>query len=91
MRHEVFTNMKTTQKERVINKILKDGFITRNECLRNYISRLGAIIQDLENEGWVFEAKFKEKDYVYTLVSAPLKKKVYTLPTGKQIITYAKN
>ena len=33
-----------TQKQFVIEQLREKGSVTRNECLRNYISRLGAII-----------------------------------------------
>jgi hypothetical protein len=79
--------LKQTQKNRIINKLLKDGFITRNECLRNYISRLGAIISFLQDEGWKFEAFYDKNDYKYKLLFCPLKKSVYTID-GKQIVTY---
>ena len=81
-------HMKETQKQRVIKKLLKDGFITRNECLRVYISRLSAIIQVLEQEGWEFEAKDDNGDYVYKFTKCPLTKQVYKLPDGKEITTY---
>ena len=82
--------MKNTQKNRTINKLLRDGYVTRNEDLRVFISRLGAIIWELEQEGWEFETKRNGTDYMYTVIKCPLTKQVYTLPTGKQIITYAK-
>ena len=60
-----------TQKDRVVKRLLERGFITRNECLENYISRLSAIILDLKKEGWDFEAKRIKKnngeDYQYTI------------------------
>ena len=40
-----------TQKQWVLNRLETNGYITRNECLRNYISRLGAIIADLKKDG----------------------------------------
>lgn len=79
---------KQTQRQRVISKLLKDGFITRNECLRVYISRLSAIIQVLEVEGWEFEAKDKEGDYIYKITKCPLTKQVYKLPNGEEVTTY---
>lgn len=79
---------KPTQKQRVINKLVRDGFITRNECLKVYISRLSAIIQILEQEGWEFEARDKEKDYIYKVLKCPLKKQVYKLPNGDEITNY---
>lgn len=68
-----------TQKEWVAGQLAATGTITRNECLRNYISRLGAIIADLKKEGWEFEAHYKDvktpfgigKDYVYRVTYIP--------------------
>mgnify|MGYP007100050675 CR=1 FL=1 len=56
-----------SQIERVKGKILRDGFITRNECLRNYISRLSAIIYTLEKQGMKFITEEKGGDYIYKL------------------------
>ena len=65
---------KQSQKEFVKNELKLHGFITRNKCLRNYISRLSAIIFTLRDEGFEFETKFvenknaynsTEKDFVY--------------------------
>lgn len=66
-----------TQKQWVLNRLLENGYITRNECLRNYISRLGAIIADLKADGYDFDAGYIEvqtpfglgKDYKYSLKS----------------------
>ena len=82
---------KLSQKEIVINQLLKNGRISRNWCLQNYISRLSAIIQNLEEEGWQFTTGFIEKNYVYTILKCPLKKVVFTLPDGKEIISYEKH
>ena len=49
------TTGKHSQKEFVINELKLHGFITRNKCLRNYISRLSAIIFVLRDEGFEFE------------------------------------
>jgi hypothetical protein len=61
-----------TQISWVKKQIEEQGFISRNQCLRNYISRLGAIIADLKAEGYQFEAGYEKtehgKDYVYTFV-----------------------
>ena len=59
--------MKKTQIERVKFKLRRDGFITRNEALSVYISRLGAIICSLKKIGWDFETQEKGGDYVYIL------------------------
>lgn len=83
---------KDTQINRIINKLNKDGFITRNECLRNYISRLGAHIATLKKAGWDFEAgSYKQgHDYIYRVRKSPFKKVIYKV--GERTIeTYAKN
>lgn len=66
-----------TQLEWVKQKLHSDHYITRNECLRVYISRLGAIIHQLKEEGYEFETQYNEyeawgkvrKDYCYKLKS----------------------
>jgi len=65
---------KLTQKQWVLSRLKENGYITRNECLRNYISRLGAIIADLKKDGYEFETGYIEvktpfgmgKDYKYS-------------------------
>lgn len=62
---------KITQKTWVKAQLAKHGKITRNQCLARYISRLGAIIADLKDEGYRFEAYYQKTkrgtDYVYKL------------------------
>ncbi len=74
--------MRKTQKDFVIENLLKNGAISRNFCLRNYITRLGAIIKELEYEGWSFlkyygkTKGFKKenwKNYYYEVVGKPNK------------------
>lgn len=69
--------MKRTQKEWVVEKLREDGFVSRNACLKNYVSRLSAIIAVLEAEGFAFDAKFVDgergRDYIYRVVSTPQK------------------
>lgn len=68
-----------TQKSWVAVELATTGTITRNQCLRNYISRLGAIIADLKKDGWEFEAHYievntpfgKGKDYQYRATYIP--------------------
>lgn len=57
--------MKKTQKEIVVGILLTKGGISRNTCLKMYITRLGAIIKDLEYEGYVFD-KFYGKEKGFT-------------------------
>lgn len=65
--------MSKTQLERVRGKLKERGFITRNQCLTTVpaITRLSAIIQNLEEEGFVFTTKHERGDYVYKVVSYP--------------------
>ena len=71
---------KITQKQWVINQILKNGHITRNECLKVYITRLSSIINKLEKVGFKFDADYfkvetifgnNAKDYKYTCTYIP--------------------
>ena len=85
--------MKKSQRERIIDRLLKFGFVTRNQCLSQYpaITRLGAIVCSLNAEGWELEGKNiinkGTKDYIYTVKNKPYKKVVYRLPNGEEIIT----
>jgi hypothetical protein len=56
-----------TQIDFIMDKLKQDGEISRNYCLRNYISRLGARINDLKKIGFEFETENRDGDYVYKL------------------------
>jgi hypothetical protein len=62
-----------SQNDRVKAKLDRDGFVTRNECLSQFpaITRLGARICDLQEEGWTFKTENTGRDYIYRLVSRP--------------------
>lgn len=62
-----------SQLERIKIKLDRDGYVTRNECLSQFpaITRLGARIDDLEKEGYVFKTENTGRDYIYHLVSKP--------------------
>jgi galactose mutarotase-like enzyme len=60
-----------SQKSKVLKIMRETGEISRNECLRMYISRLGAIICDLKKDGMNIEAEWKDGDYVYKLLDKP--------------------
>lgn len=84
--------MKQSQSEWVVKQLLDKGKISRNFALKNYISRLGAIIQDLEENGWEFNAHYipsdnKGRNYVYEVIKCPLKKRTYQV-NGKEIVKY---
>lgn len=76
--------MKKSQEQWVIEQLKLNGYISRNLCLQERITRLGAICCNLKKEGWDFEAKYvKEnggKNYYYYVLKTPLKKIVYTIP-----------
>ena len=86
--------LKKSQRERVISKLLKTGFVTRNECLSQFpaITRLSAIIQVLEENGFEFETKDTGNDWKYTMITCPYKKEQFINPITKETITrYEKN
>lgn len=56
---------KQSQKDFVKAELIKNGFISRNKCLKNYISRLSAYILILKKEGFVFAAKRVESTTKY--------------------------
>jgi len=68
---------KKSQKSRVLKRAIERDFVTRNECLDmpygDKITRLGAIIFDLKQEGWIFETEDNGKDCIYWLKNKPPK------------------
>lgn len=60
-----------SQKEFVLKTLKEKGFITRNECLQRYISRLGAHICMLIKEGHDIKGEYIKTeygtDYIYRL------------------------
>ncbi len=61
------SNMKKTQYNVVLRHLIKYGYVTRNWCLRRYISRLSGIIYVLKKQGYRFEISRKGGDYKYIL------------------------
>lgn len=61
-----------TQNDWVVSQLEKKGVVSRNEALRQYITRLGAYICDLKHAGWKIKGHYvkteKGKDYEYYLV-----------------------
>ena len=49
--------MKESQIQFVEQTLRTDGVITRNQCLKEYITRLSAIIFKLNNSGYVIETR----------------------------------
>ena len=66
---------KVTQRKWIVARLKECGEISRNECLRNYISRLGAHVLSLKSSGWNIVGGYRvvrndggnvvSKDYVY--------------------------
>lgn len=81
---------KKSQKKVIIDELLKNGIVKRNWCLQNYITRLSHYANLLEQEGWVFEARYSKdhKDYGYIVKHAPFKKSIYKVG-GREIVTYS--
>lgn len=51
------------QKKLVMEQMrLHSGFVSRNWALRNYISRLSAIILELKKEGWEISSDYVEEN-----------------------------
>lgn len=76
-----------TQTNIVKRKLADDGVVTRNWALKNYISRLGAIINKLRGEGWeIEEGEYVTtgygKDYQYKLIKGNIKKVYYKNEQG---------
>ena len=70
-------NSQRTQQAWVKSQLRLNGQISRNEALRNFISRLGAIILTLKKEGWDFESGYDgHRNYVYKVKSAPVVRKI---------------
>lgn len=63
--------MKQTQTQIVREQLLKDGSVSRNWALSLRITRLAAIIQNLQEEGFLIEGRKDGGDWRYTLHDAP--------------------
>mgnify|MGYP006921433586 CR=1 FL=1 len=79
-----------TQESQIIEQLNAQGLVSRNWALRNYITRLGAIICNLNKKGWVIEGKYYEyshgKDFVYTVIKKPYNmEKIINKPVQPQM------
>jgi 23S rRNA U2552 (ribose-2'-O)-methylase RlmE/FtsJ len=59
--------MKTSQKLWIKTQLEEKGMVSRNQCLRRYISRAAARLQELREEGMNIVGKKVKEDYVYYL------------------------
>lgn len=74
--------------EQFVKQILREkGQINRNLCLSLFITRLGAIINRLNREGWNITGSYTEdhRDYVYKVVKSPVIRKVEIID-GRPVI-----
>lgn len=80
-----------TQESIVVKQLMETGKVSRNWCLRNYISRLGAIICNLNKDGWEIVGEYVKtehgKDFVYTAVNSPFERVSYTTEDGTTVAT----
>lgn len=70
-----------TQLSIVIDYLQTTGEVSRNICIReHYLTRLGAVINNLKKKGWKFRTEDRNGDYIYILVKDPTKfnKEVYS-------------
>ncbi len=55
----------------VKRQLKETGQVSRNWCLQRYISRLSALIQILERQGWGFTPERANGDYIYKVRYQP--------------------
>jgi len=84
-----------TQLEYIKKLLLNYGRVSRNHLLEQFITRGGARIQDLKDDGWEIEGHYEKtargKDFIYTLVKAPYRKVEYRVEgMEKPIIKFEK-
>ncbi len=54
---------KQTQRTLLEKQILKDGYISRNWAIKNYITRLSAHIFDMKDSGWELKTVWDRSPY----------------------------
>lgn len=62
-----------SQLKKIKAELDSKGYVSRNWCLKNYISRLSAIIFNLKEDGYDFETFEKDGDYIYKVINKPKK------------------
>lgn len=80
-----------TQFDKVKDIVDREGEISRNFCLREYITtRLSAYILDLKHIGYEFTTKKEKGDYLYYCTNRPKIKKVVPVTNESGMITSVK-
>jgi len=64
----------------VKDQIELNGKISRNLCLRNYTTRLGAIINTLNKDGWNLKGEYIKTEYGLDYVYSKKKTQESTIP-----------
>ena len=72
--------IKPSHRDFVVTQLNQTHIISRNMCLKNYITRLGALIWDLKQDGYEFTTYWEEnikpdgskgKDFIYKVTKFP--------------------
>ena len=65
-----------TQRQIVEEQLKKYGKVSRNWCLKRFISRLGAIICELKKDGWIILGTYQKagsgQDYIYRVIKSSI-------------------
>lgn len=77
-----------TQLQMIIHELVTNGEVSRNWCLARYCSRLGARIQDLKKQGWLFETETRNGDYFYIATYIPA---IYKKEVGREVLPQYKS
>jgi hypothetical protein len=80
-----------TQRDKVVDQLRAFKKVSRNWCLQHYISRLGAIIEELNRHGWKIEGKYEKShigsDFVYRVIERPNNPEPIKVTLHHQILT----
>jgi len=80
-----------TQEQIIKNLLISQKQVTRNWAVKNYITRLGSIVNRLNGSGWKIIGKYEKyehgTDYVYTLIEKPSEFKIGEKTTQKQLFS----
>ena len=73
----------------ILEQLRANGYVSRNWCLSQGVTRLGAYIADLKAEGYEFTANYDKGNYEYHLVKGkPVQVQDVKIENGKALITY---
>ena len=71
-----------SQKKKVLEQLNKNGYVSRNWAIQNYITRLSAIILTLKKEGLKLDGEHlktqNRADYIYRFKMSPMTTQVAT-------------